>query len=77
MCPRIMLNVSKEGSMNGGIGYIYPSFTETVNFLKGKGIPADKRLSDYEILKIVAVTQEKILPVLGPITAGYLSKGRP
>lgn len=57
--PLGMLNFSKEGSMNGGIGYIYPSFTETVNFLKGKGIPADKRLSDYEILKIVAVTQEK------------------
>lgn len=33
-------------------GYIYPGFHRTIAFLKERGIPADKRLAEYDITRI-------------------------
>lgn len=39
----------------GKTGYLYPTFTKTIAYLKERGIKADKSIGDYDIKWIVAI----------------------
>lgn len=43
------LTLVRSNSMGGSTGYIYPSFHQTIDFLKALSIPAEKSVKDYTI----------------------------
>lgn len=50
--PIGLLELSRRSDREGRRGYIYPSFSKTIGYLKDKGIDADKTIADYEITRI-------------------------
>lgn len=56
--PISYLRLGDWSGGSGRMGYIYPSFHRTIDFLKQRGIPADKALNDYDIVRI-EVTPKK------------------
>lgn len=47
--PMGTLSLVRSTNVTGSIGYIYPSFHQTINFLKSFSIPAEIRVKDYNI----------------------------
>jgi len=50
--PIGLLELTRWNEENGRIGYIYPSFDNTIGYLQEQGINAGKTIRDYEVLKV-------------------------
>lgn len=46
------ITLSYDSSTPGNFSFLYGTFENTIAYLKGKGIPADKKLMDYEAVEI-------------------------